>query len=433
MQNCGAARYWVRLLTQGAVLAVMLASSSCEPEPLAYRGPNTGNGHRGASGVFDPSIFGTIKPRDAWSGDHFYLCGLRYPDGYDWHKDPQKGSVECTLFLLRDGESVLELPVGVAHNLSSDSDMHRIVGGKLYTEYSTDTESIVACNGEEVYRVQGRERLRGLVLKKNDLYTLCEARDARRWVLRRDGAACLEGDGSILHDLAVNDGTMEGKSTSGGIAVPKLFFVTLNGTTLTFWEDAKIHTSMDVTTFLDLHASALASVYAAGMMGVTLWCVFYDGARTVYRDLVHKRSLSYSGTDMSDYVGNETCVYVLHHTPGSALNVYGLGKQDGATHFYSGPEDGIYALCVDQQQSSLRDAWTYLVRKKGKEGYALYTDVRHIDLPEGLVPYSRHHFGYLDGHLFVSLQDGGCPVLYHDGQINRYTFNGYIDGWGYGK
>ena len=222
---------WVRV----EALLLLLLPAACSLDPLTYQGPNRGNGHRGESGVYDPSRYGTIKPRGDADGDHLYLCGVRYPDGYDWQKDPQKGSVECTLFVLRDGESVLELPVGVAYNRASDSDMHRLVAGRLYTEYSTDTETILARDGEECYRATGRERLRGLVLKNNDLYTLCESRGSSHWILRRDGAVYLEGEGTILHDLAVNDGTLDGRATIGGIAEPQLYFVTMNGRMLTLW------------------------------------------------------------------------------------------------------------------------------------------------------------------------------------------------------
>ncbi|MBP5539089.1 MAG: hypothetical protein J6X69_04580, partial [Bacteroidales bacterium] len=72
-------------------LALMLFS--CTVEPLTYHGPNRGNGHRGESGVFSPDMYGTLKPRGDADGDHLYLCGVRYPEGNDWLKDPQKGSV----------------------------------------------------------------------------------------------------------------------------------------------------------------------------------------------------------------------------------------------------------------------------------------------------------------------------------------------------
>ncbi|MBQ9597741.1 MAG: hypothetical protein IJR34_05780 [Bacteroidales bacterium] len=425
--------------------------SSCTADPLNYQGPNRGNGHRGESGVYDPSRYGTIKPRGDADGDHLYLCGVRYPDGYDWQKDPQKGSVECTLFVLRDGERVLELPVGVSYNLASDSDMHRLIAGRLYTEYSTDTETILACNGEECYRVTGRERLRGLVLKNNDLYTLCESRTSDHWILRRDGAVYLEGDGTILHDLAVNDGTLDGRPTTSGMTEPQLFFVTMSGRTLTLWVDAKEKTSCELP--------ADRRAYLAGLMGEQFWCVFENGSQTGLKNVTHNTLLTIPTRDQVVFSGYAGGGYALCNT-GSSLVLYYM--HPSAETIHTGSPDTPYALCANPSATSYRDAWAYLARDKGKSTWSIYTNERHISLPEGLVPYSRTHFAYLSGSLILSLQQpgdansgsggsasgsgssgaasgsgavsgAGSPVLYYNDQFTRYRFNGYIDGWSYGK
>lgn len=410
---------------------------SCTLDPLTYQGPNRGNGHRGESGIYDPSRYGTIQPRGGADGDHLYLCGVRYPDGYDWQKDPQKGSVECVLFVLRDGESVLELPVGVAHNLASDSDMHRIVSGKLYTEYSTDTETILSCDGEECYRATGRERLRGLVLKNNDLYTLCESRASNHWILRRDGAVYLEGEGTILHDLAVNDGTMDGRPTTGGMAEAKLYFVTMRGRTLTLWVDAKERASCELPS--DRRA------YLAGWMGEQFWYVYENGSQTGFQDVTHNVLLTLPTRDNVVFSGYGGGGYALCNPYGNSLMLYYL--QSSIQTLYTAGPDTPYAICSNPLASSSRNAWAYLVRDKGKNTWSIYTQDRHIPLAEDLVPYSRTHFAYLSGSLILSLQQpggsssgssgavsgAGSPVLYYNGQFTRYRFNGYIDGWGYGK
>ena len=426
------------------MLAPLLALASCTAEPLTYHGPNKGNGHRGESGVFNPNMYGTLKPRGDADGDHLYLCGVRYPDGYDWQKDPQKGRVECTLFLLRDGESVLELPVGIDHNLASDSDMHRIVAGKLYTEYSTETETILSCNGEECYRATGRERLRGLVLKNNDLYTLCESRTSDHWILRRDGAVYLEGEGAILHDLAVDDGTLDGRTTTAGMAEPHLYFVTMSGRSLTLWVDAKERTTYE-------HPYGRRP-YWAGMTGDMFWYVYEDGAQTGLQDVTHNLLLTVRSGVQTQWSGFGGGAYLLCNPNGNALLVYYLHAQTQIQTIYTSSPDTPYAICSNPSASSYRDAWTYLVRDNGKTTWSIYTNARHIALPEGLTPYSPAHFGYLSGSLILSLQQpgtaagsggsasgsgavpgAGSPVLYYNDQFARYRFNGYIDGWGYGK
>ena len=427
------------------MLVLLPALVSCTLDPLTYQGPNRGNGHRGESGVYDPSRYGTIKPRGDADGDHLYLCGVRYPDGYDWQKDPQKGSVECTLFVLRDGESVLELPVGVAYNRASDSDMHRLVAGRLYTEYSTDTETILARDGEECYRATGRERLRGLVLKNNDLYTLCESRGSSHWILRRDGAVYLEGEGTILHDLAVNDGTLDGRATTAGLSEPQLYFVTMNGRMLTLWVDAKEQTSCELPT--DRRA------YLSGLMGDMFWYVFENGSQTGFQNVTHNTLLTLPSRDNVAFSGCGGGAYALCNN-GSSLQVHYINSS--VRTLYTGSPDTPYALCSNPLAASFHDAWAYLVRDKDKSTWSIYTRDRHISLPEGLTPYSRTHFGYLSGSIILSLQQpggssgsgssgsassgstgtvsgAGSPMLYYNDQFTRYRFNGYIDGWSYGK
>lgn len=436
-----------RLFVLGGMAIFLSLPLSCTLDPLVYHGPNRGNGHRGESGVYDPSRYGTIKPRGDADGDHLYLCGVRYPDGYDWQKDPQKGSVECTLFVLRDGESVLELPVGVAYNLASDSDMHRLVAGRLYTEYSTDTETILACDGEECYRATGRERLRGLVLKNNDLYTLCESRGSSHWILRRDGAVYLEGEGTILHDLAVDDGTLDGRPTTSGMAEPKLYFVTMNGRMLTLWVDAKEQASCELPT--DRRA------YLAGLMGDRFWYVFENGSQTGFQNVTNNILLTLPSRDNVAFSGYEGGGYTLCNN-GSSMQVHYI--QSSIQTLYTGSPDTPYALCSNPLASSSRDAWACLVRDRSKSTWSIYTQDRHIPLAESLVPYSRTHFAYLSGSLILSLQQpggsssgsgasssgigagssgsvsgAGSPVLYYNDQFTRYRFNGYIDGWSYGK
>ncbi|MBP5539644.1 MAG: hypothetical protein J6X69_07495, partial [Bacteroidales bacterium] len=327
-----------------------------------------------------------------------------------------------------DGESVLELPVGVAYNLASDSDMHRIVAGKLYTEYSTDTETILSCNGEECYRATGRERLRGLVLKNNDLYTLCESRSSDHWILRRDGAVYLEGEGTILHDLAVDDGTLDGRATTSGMAEPKLYFTAMNGQKLTLWVDAKEQTTHEVPNG--------RKAYLAGLMGEQFWYVYEDGAQTGFQDVTHNILLTRPMSDNVAFSGYGSGGYVLCNN-GNSLLLYYLHAS--IQTLYTSSPDTPYAICSNPLASSYRDAWAYLVRDNGKTTWSIYTNDRHIPLAEGLTPYSPTHFGYLSGSLILSLQQpgtgngSGSPVLYYNDQFTRYRFNGYIDGWGYGK
>ena len=42
----------------------------------------------------------------------------------------------------------MKLPVGEEYHISPDPDMHRVIEGHLYTDYSTDKETIIKKDGQ---------------------------------------------------------------------------------------------------------------------------------------------------------------------------------------------------------------------------------------------------------------------------------------------
>ena len=75
------------------------------------------------------------------------MSGIEYPDGYNWFKDEMYGQVECRLFLEVEGKRVLEIDVADTTYVASDHDMHRIVDGHIYTDFSTSEETIIKRDG----------------------------------------------------------------------------------------------------------------------------------------------------------------------------------------------------------------------------------------------------------------------------------------------
>lgn len=149
------------------------------------------------------------KPPEDVKQPHLYVAGVRYPEGYDWRRDEEYGTVDCTLFLLRDGEPVLELPVLRDSLVFSDSDAHRIVGGHLYTDGSDAFRSVLKRDGRLVYRVEGREMISSL-LERDDgsLWTLCPLRSGKGFTLRRNGEPRLVSGGQVLSALHEDGGRL---------------------------------------------------------------------------------------------------------------------------------------------------------------------------------------------------------------------------------
>ena len=101
-----------------------------------------------------------------------YVTGVEYPEGYDWKADSDYGYVACTVFLMKDGERIVELDVDDRDMVASDADMHRCFGGHLYTDYSTESETVIKKDGDEMFRYPDRELICGFQVIDDDVYRM---------------------------------------------------------------------------------------------------------------------------------------------------------------------------------------------------------------------------------------------------------------------
>ncbi len=104
--------------------------------------------------------------------DTLYVTGVEYPDGYDWYQDSEYGEVRCFIFLEKEGKKILRVPVGYEYETASDVDMHRCFDGHLYTDFSSDTETVVKKDGKEIFRYSGREMIVSFYVSEGNVYTL---------------------------------------------------------------------------------------------------------------------------------------------------------------------------------------------------------------------------------------------------------------------
>lgn len=122
----------------------------------------------------------------------WYTVGVDYPEGYDWRVDAEKGSVKCSLVVFANGIAMMKVPVGDKYEVSSDPDMHRMIGSSLYTYYSTADETVIKRNGEQMFRYKGREMIVDMVVREDNIYTLGQSRDSSGFSLRENGRILLE-------------------------------------------------------------------------------------------------------------------------------------------------------------------------------------------------------------------------------------------------
>ncbi len=141
--------------------------------------------------------------------ERMVLCmsGIEYPNGYDWLRDEMYGLVECRLFLEAEGKRVLEIDVADTTYVASDHDMHRIVDGHIYTDFSTSEETIIKRDGAEVLRYPSREAISGLIIKDSTIHTLGISRNGWGFTYRQNGKVVLEKkNGHIIRSLHEDEG-----------------------------------------------------------------------------------------------------------------------------------------------------------------------------------------------------------------------------------
>ena len=155
-----------------------------------------------------------------------YMTAVEFPESYDWERDTAFGNVSCRLLLFSGKDRVLDLPAGAGEEISPDPDMHRVAGGHLYTDYSTDTETVVRCDGKELFRYPGREYLSGFLVLDGHVHTLGVPRSGGGFTYRIDGVAVFSrqagsllpggsGGGGALDERAGEDSRPVGTADGG--------------------------------------------------------------------------------------------------------------------------------------------------------------------------------------------------------------------------
>ena len=176
-----------------------LLAAACIREPLFPGTPRSSHEPGNRRQRADTSA--TATP-----GEHVYLTAVRFPDGYAWDLDTCAVDGEVWIDLYRDGERVLSIPAGE----SVHPDMHRYAGGHLYSDYSTATETVISRDGTELFRFEGREALRGFLVREDGVHTLGQDRDGEGFTYRIDGRTVYRSEtGEVL-------GSVDGGGAPGG-------------------------------------------------------------------------------------------------------------------------------------------------------------------------------------------------------------------------
>ena len=170
-------------------LGLALLAAACIRDPL-FPGTPRSSHEPGAGRRTDSTGTDTRPPEE-----HVWLTAVRFPDGFAWDLDTCAVDGEVWIDLYRDGEMVRSQPAGA----SVHPDMHRYTGGHLYTDWSTDTETVLSRDGAELFRFEGREAIRGFLVREDGIHTLGQDRDGSGFTYRIDGRTLYRSEtGAVL-------------------------------------------------------------------------------------------------------------------------------------------------------------------------------------------------------------------------------------------
>ncbi len=344
-----------------------------------------------------------------------YITGFDYPEGYDWRADMQAGSVKCSLVVFADMIPVMKVPVGDSYETGWEPDMHRIIDGHLYTDWSAGSETVIKKDGQLLFRYEGREMICGMVQDGDDLYLLGQDRSGTGFCYRKNGEPIFRREtGYVLGNLQQTPyGTgfayCEEIASDLGSICRYYYFLDGDVTQVAVREDVK-----------------------------KIWdVILYDGEVCYIADLVGINvPVTVCGDKMSAIaLQSSASMLACRLVPVSGkLFVEGVFTSDGRTLWSGlwangvlyrmfGPGYTVSSLCTWQ------DDLCCLLNSAAAGAVARISRFGEVsDVPEGYVPAGSSPLAVVDGILYVGLSSvtGGRPVVWKDGSVQELDINGYI-------
>lgn len=188
-----------KIMVPALIIVAMAVFSACDKETDGRSKYST----LGYAGWGQPAGGGSAPV--ALKDTAVYVSGVVFKDGYDWRSDTLYQRTGGYLVLFRNDEVVLDLEASSKKGISLDPDMHHLIGGHLYTEYSDQSKTIIGKDGDVLFSYYGREVLCGLLVEGKDVYTLGADRSGNGFSLRKNGTEMMSRrDGSVIGRMSDN-------------------------------------------------------------------------------------------------------------------------------------------------------------------------------------------------------------------------------------
>ena len=355
---------------------------------------------------------GMVSTDQGTSASHSvcYMTALDYQKGYDWRTDSERGTVKCSLVVYADGRPVMKVPVGDAYETGADVDMHRIIRGHLYTDYSTDSETVIKKDGAQLFRYSSRESILGMNVVGDDLYSLGQSRDGTGFAFRKNGEVLLSRESSNVIGELHNDGDILCFSFYEQIDGNNLRYYSYVGTRI-----SQVAVREDIKHVWDVFACQDETVYVASLVGVSAPVLFIGGQMRKLPLKSDAALVSCKIFKTEELVGVEG---VCRLKTGAHYNVVWLDTDE----LYGNSNGGsVVALQTDA------DGVFFVINPSGKDG-VIYRAGEQYEMPSDYAVMGPDCLCVVDGILHVGLSSMYCanPLVWKDGAIDTLNINGYI-------
>ena len=343
-----------------------------------------------------------------------YVSAFNYPRDYDWIADPDRGAVKCSLVVFREGVPILKVPVGDEYMVGPDPDMHRIVGGHLYTDYSTDEMTIIKKDGKPLIEYPRAEMICDFQVVNENVHTLGHSRSGNGFSYRINGKVVLERDsGYTFERIAIEDSTIsvafseQIASSSGTI---ERYYVMTNG------KVSQVALRDDIKKVWDVATYRGEVVYLASLTGVSAPVLVYKNGMMA---LSMPMLLTLVSCRMNVLPGGIFVEGVV--ADGNQVQSVIWDADSWFTLFQKGLTFSAVCMGDDVVHCALNPA-------SGTGAGLIYRGGEKLSMPLGYACMSRSAMDFSSGMLSVGLSSliGGKPILWVDGQTKELDVNGYI-------
>lgn len=343
-----------------------------------------------------------------------YVTAFDYPGNYDWMVDPDRGEVKCSLVVFKEGIPILKVPVGDEYCVGPDPDMHRIVDGHLYTDFSTDEKTIIKKDGKILIEYPGSEMICDFQVLNDDVHTLGYSRTGSGFSYRVNGTAVLERDsGYTFERIFVEDSIVSiafSEQISSVDGVLERYYKMSGG------KVSQVALREDVKKVWDIIFYRGEVIYLASVTGLSMPVLVTEKGMTALSIPSSMALISCkinaldTGICIEGVLSNAKQLQCALWDEKGKHNLFPLGMtfsafclEDNALHCTLNPASGMGAGLI----------------YRGGETFAM---------PLGYSCMSRHAVNFSSGMLYVGLSSNlrGKPMLWVDGQTTELEVNGYI-------